>query len=235
MNQDRLNLYEKIYIKIRNKIFTGDLKPGDPLPSENQLCQEYYASRETVRKGLKMLENERLIYSKPKIGYFVNSPNHETIFINFNDPSENIQTSYRSANGIHPDKRLQKILQLDENEKALELSQIIKTSDGIPMALEIKYLPYKRAYPSIESEMRYAVLPDITLAKVESFNFYTDVKISAIKADAETASALECKIGDALLLVEQKYVRQDGTIIGYSKHLAKEPYNALYGYAGVRE
>ena len=68
-------VYEAIYNKLRNQIFSGKFRPGDLLPSENQLCGEFGASRETVRKGLKALEQEGLIFSRPKVGYFVSTPN----------------------------------------------------------------------------------------------------------------------------------------------------------------
>ena len=61
-------LYSIIYKQLRSKILNGSFRPGEMLPSENNLCSEFHASRETVRKGLKELEAEGLIYSKPKIG-----------------------------------------------------------------------------------------------------------------------------------------------------------------------
>ena len=48
--------YTAICKDLRNRIFSGSLRPGDLLPSESQLCAEFGVSRETVRKGLKDLE-----------------------------------------------------------------------------------------------------------------------------------------------------------------------------------
>ncbi len=54
----------KYYIlmeQLREKIVSGKIKPGDKLPSENELSGEYSISRHTVRKALSILENEGYI------------------------------------------------------------------------------------------------------------------------------------------------------------------------------
>ena len=51
-------VYAVVHASLRTQIFTGQYRPGDLLPSESHLCQEFGASRETVRRGLQQLENE---------------------------------------------------------------------------------------------------------------------------------------------------------------------------------
>lgn len=46
---------------IRQSILSGELKPGDKLPSQNQLTVEYGVSRPTLREAMRILEAERLI------------------------------------------------------------------------------------------------------------------------------------------------------------------------------
>lgn len=57
----RLPLYRKIADAIREKISSKIYKVGESLPTEAQLCEEFSASRVTVRQALKLLiENEEL-------------------------------------------------------------------------------------------------------------------------------------------------------------------------------
>jgi GntR family mannosyl-D-glycerate transport/metabolism transcriptional repressor len=57
----RLPLYRKIADAIREKISSKVYKVGEALPTEAQLCEEFSASRVTVRQALKLLiENEEL-------------------------------------------------------------------------------------------------------------------------------------------------------------------------------
>ena len=224
--------YAAIYAALRKRIFNGALSPGDLLPSESQLCAEYNVSRETVRRGLKELDSEGLIYSRPKVGYFVSTPNHEDIHLHMSETLENTTTQYCDIHGILPDGQLQQILNIPGDRKVIELSQLTRDAAGVPQVYHIKYVPYERAYPSVESEMRYAVLPEITFSKVASYEYYTEVSVSAVPAAGKVAQMLECPEGEALLLVEQVFIRQDGTHIGYAQRYSRQSGGKLQGTSG---
>ncbi|MHC4916627.1 MAG: winged helix-turn-helix domain-containing protein, partial [Planctomycetota bacterium] len=57
--------------KLKRDITTGRVKPGQPLPSEDELCRKYGVSRVTVRRSLGRLRSERLLISRPGVGHFV--------------------------------------------------------------------------------------------------------------------------------------------------------------------
>lgn len=56
--------------KLKNDILTGVIKPGDKLPSENELSNQYEMSRHTVRKALSILHNEGYIIVEHGRGSF---------------------------------------------------------------------------------------------------------------------------------------------------------------------
>lgn len=226
------SVYAAIYSKLRSQIFGGKFRPGDLLPSENQLCGEFNASRETVRKGLKELEREGLIYSRPKVGYFVSTPNHSDLTLSFSLDLEGCSTQYSDIHGILADEWLLTKLDVTPMQKVIELSQITRNPEGQPVIYDVKYVPYERAYPSVESEMRFAVLPDITLAKVASYEYYTDVEVSAVAADQRVANALGCQVGDPLLLTERIFIRQDGKRFGYAQQFSRSQFGKLKGTSG---
>ena len=193
-------VYAVVHASLRTQIFTGQYRPGDLLPSESHLCQEFGASRETVRRGLQQLENEGLIFSRPKIGYFVSQPNHNDMVLSLSEELEGTELQYRDIHGILPDERLQELLDIPANRKVIEFSQISRDGEGQPVAYDVKFVPYARAYPSVESEIRYAVLPDLTFAKLSSFSVYSQITVTAVAAEGEPARALECPEGTPLLL-----------------------------------
>lgn len=229
---EHTKVYEAVYNKLRSQIFSGKFRPGDMLPSENQLCGEFSASRETVRKGLKALEQEGLIFSRPKVGYFVSSPNHSDFTLTFQEEYTGCSSQYSDIHGILPDEGLQEKLGIDGSQKVIELSQITRNPSGEPVACDIKYVPYERAYPSVESEMRFAVLPDITLAKVDSFDYYTDIEVSAVGAPERVAQMMQCEAGSPMLLIERIFIRQDGRRIGYSMQFSRGEFGKLRGSSG---
>lgn len=52
---------EVIYQQIYPKIVSGELKPGDRLPSERELAQQFQRSRPIVREALRMLQQDGLL------------------------------------------------------------------------------------------------------------------------------------------------------------------------------
>lgn len=63
--------YHQIAEALRSRITAGNLAPGDALPSEAALRQEFSVSRTTVRRALAELETERLIKALPGTGRVV--------------------------------------------------------------------------------------------------------------------------------------------------------------------
>src|SRR5699024_7238730 len=56
-------LYEKIAEELSKRITSGQLKPGELLPSEGDLCEEFGASRGPVRQAIATLHSEGLVSS----------------------------------------------------------------------------------------------------------------------------------------------------------------------------
>ena len=53
--------YEQVKAFIRGRIASGQWKPGDPVPSEAALMQQFGSSRMTVNRGLRELASEGLV------------------------------------------------------------------------------------------------------------------------------------------------------------------------------
>ena len=52
---------QKIFSQIRTAILEGKLKPGDKLPSEKELVEQFQVSKQTLRESLRALEHMGLI------------------------------------------------------------------------------------------------------------------------------------------------------------------------------
>lgn len=55
---------EEVINQLKEEILGGHLKPGDKLPSERQLSEEFQVSRLTVREALRVLENSGLVITQ---------------------------------------------------------------------------------------------------------------------------------------------------------------------------
>jgi GntR family transcriptional repressor for pyruvate dehydrogenase complex len=64
-------LYEQLAERIRHLILNGALNPGDKLPAEHILAQDYGVSRTVVREAVKTLQQDGLVGGKAGLGTFV--------------------------------------------------------------------------------------------------------------------------------------------------------------------
>lgn len=70
-NAGPLTKYYQVAVELRNAIHQGIYRPGDQLPTVNELSAHYNVSRLTIRDAFKMLQKEGLIVSGRGSGTFV--------------------------------------------------------------------------------------------------------------------------------------------------------------------
>lgn len=63
--------YRQIAAILRRQIESGQLAPGDVLPSEKRLQQEFGVARETARRAVRVLREEGLTITIPGRGTYV--------------------------------------------------------------------------------------------------------------------------------------------------------------------
>ena len=77
VRESKLPIYHQLYEILRGNIVRGEWQPGDILPSETELIEQYQVSRITVRQALEALVNDGLIYRQRGRGTFVAHPTVE--------------------------------------------------------------------------------------------------------------------------------------------------------------
>ncbi|MFQ3787178.1 GntR family transcriptional regulator [Halomonas sp. A29] len=70
----RLPLYARLRDQLASRIANGEWSPGDMIPSENRLAEEYGVALATMRMGLKQLVDEGLLERRRGTGTFVKQP-----------------------------------------------------------------------------------------------------------------------------------------------------------------
>ncbi|MQA17031.1 MAG: GntR family transcriptional regulator [Pseudonocardiaceae bacterium] len=63
--------YEQVADRLRQMITDGELRPGDPLPSETYLSEQFNLSRPTINKAVRVLVTEGLVLVEHGRGSFV--------------------------------------------------------------------------------------------------------------------------------------------------------------------
>jgi GntR family transcriptional repressor for pyruvate dehydrogenase complex len=72
-------LYEQIVQQIEESILKGTLKPGDQLPAERELAQQFGVSRTAVREAVKALREKGLVEAYSGRGTFVTDGTSQAI------------------------------------------------------------------------------------------------------------------------------------------------------------
>jgi DNA-binding GntR family transcriptional regulator len=77
LNRPGVPRYVQLAQLLRARINDDTYSPGDPIPSETTLSQEYEIARMTVRKAVAMLVDERRLYIVRGVATFVGTPPYE--------------------------------------------------------------------------------------------------------------------------------------------------------------
>ena len=68
-------LHRQLFLVLHDEIARGAIPAGEPLPTEQQLCEQFGVSRITVRRALADLASQGYITRRQGVGSFVREPN----------------------------------------------------------------------------------------------------------------------------------------------------------------
>lgn len=199
-------LHEQIRSDFESRILSGDLAPGDRLPIEQDVMQQYGCSRMTVNKALSALAVAGLIDRRKKAGTFVARPRVHSMVLDVPD----IAAQVRGRGQDYAYRSLRRILRqagLDREEAVLAgpgmLMQIdgLHMVDGAPLAIEYRLVSVT-AVPDIAQADLEQVPPGSWLLQHVPWT-EAETRISAIAALDEAAALLEVEPGTPCLSVER--------------------------------
>jgi len=215
-------LYYQLENILREKINSGEYRPGDSLPTEDQLVHAYGVSRITVRQALSALENDELILRKRGRGSFVTGRQVKIESMKLTGMIEDIiamgiKTKMKIIDFgfVHPPKKVIESLELDEDTQALRIERI-RLIKECPIIYSLNYIP-----PDLGSQIE---MKDITLQPlINILERKCKVKIGrgsqiieATVADSRIASYLEVMTGAPLLRIERTVSDKKGKPVNYA-------------------
>jgi GntR family transcriptional regulator len=209
-------IYFQIQTQLLQKIQSGQLRAGDPLPSEEELGRIFDVSRMTARHALQALKSQGFASRHKGQGTFVSRPRVEKDIAHLSG-----FTAEMRALGMKPSSR---ILQSEtvpaEADVASRLSvalgahvfylRRLRLADDIPVALEQVWLP-EQLFPGIEkvdfSRMSlYQVLREQYGVRVSR----ADEVLEARSASRSEAQLLEVAPRSSLLVMSRTLWSADG-------------------------
>ena len=203
---------------LRQRILRGDFSPGEKIPGEWQLSQEFNVSRGTVRKAIDTLLHEGLLRTEQGQGtYVVDDPRRHRPFLflsNFNDETTRQnqipRTTLIAKRTFSAPTSVVHRLSLVKGEEIIYISRLRWANDQ-PVVYEQRYLA-KRLCPSlIEEDLERQSVHELLVKKYRLPLVRAIVSIEAHVLNDEEASLLQTRAGTAAFYLERlTYTLIDG-------------------------
>lgn len=205
---------------LEKKILSGQLKAGEPLPSENDLGREYELSRATVRKGLSLLAERGLISAQQGRGTFVSRTSLDRAEFLMNEFNVHVEQMGKRPGHRLIDVRFRKELP----EVAASLGMLAEQgilyycrlllADNEPVAVEHKYMSYSKGRPILENEFQYKAFSEIITIHTDMLPVRSQAILSAAGVSEFDAKLLNMAPGSPALKLQQVLYDSDDKAIG---------------------
>jgi GntR family transcriptional regulator len=194
---------------LRGKILSGELEPGDQIPTEDALGQEYGVSRGTVRQAISTLVHEGLIRREQGRGTFVNLLRSGRAFFTLTGFDEDMRRQHR-----HPSTRLLTLevvpatpevaerLALALNEPVIHIVRL-RLADERPVVHETRYLAYCLCSALVDDDLEAESIHALLIHKYRIPLIRTIHTIEARILPREGARLLQVEPGTAAFFVDR--------------------------------
>lgn len=217
-------LYKNIANELRQLIKDGIYSEGEKLPSERHLCENYNASRITIRQALELLEQEQLVVRRHGKGTFVLPSKYNQLLndlYSFKDEIEKSgdtpSTKMLDIELVKIDEYLSQKTALDIGTKVYKLTRL-RLSNGQPLMYEVSYIPHASA-PNLDhynfSKLSlYRTLQDQYNVRIDKAH----ETLNATLIQKHEAEYLQQKEGSVAMYI-QRFAYSNNQLIEYTKSI----------------
>jgi len=216
-------LYHQIQRRLLDQIQSGELKPGDPLPSIQQIASRMGVSQMTVRQAVGALCERGVIYSRQGKGTFISGIKLERDFRQVLSFSEETQgrgatpsSKVLSFRIQTPIREVKEALGLSDEERVFNLRRV-RCGDSIPMGIESSCLPVQLCPGLIETFDPATSLYEELSHQYGIQLMVTDEVVEVGKASAEDARLLQIAPQSPIFLFTRVSYLENGTPVEHVK------------------
>ncbi len=206
-----LPAYYRLQEALRGKIEDGHWKPGEPIPSERLITEEYKISVGTVKKALGNLVGEGYLYRVQGKGTFVGrstlrqeSLRYYRMVREFNDGMAELEVRLLGIKEIQGFEPANRFLEISTDMKLYEIKRVF-SSDQRPVVYAVSYI--SRGMFKDFDRVALSCLDKSTLYETVEKNYGLPTirnreLFGATRADARTAGILNIEKGEPVLTIE---------------------------------
>ncbi|HET9921590.1 MAG TPA: GntR family transcriptional regulator [Ktedonobacteraceae bacterium] len=194
---------------MREKIRTGEWKPGDLIPSERELGEKYGISRMTARQAITDLVNEGMFYREQGKGTFVSQRKVTQQLMRLTGFTEDIRargqkpgTKVLSASMLPADEDTAERLRIKPQEPVFRL-QRLRLADGEPLAVELSQLHFHGCERLLEEDLEHNSLYRQLETQYGLPLMEAEQELEAGLAGNEESQLLKVPVGSAVLFIRR--------------------------------
>jgi GntR family transcriptional regulator len=204
---------------LRQQIATGILRPGDRIPSETQLSEQYEVSPMTARRALTILLDEGLATAMRGRGTFVKPLVLTTATFGLDAlerlfDGERTSVRFLSVRTTPATAHISRKLGVAVDDKVISIRRLL-SRDGQPVAYHREYLILDTLRPVVEAEMGITSLQGLFDGKGETVLRSGDLRIQATVLREEEAQLLGADAGSAAFRIEHLFFDFDDTAVSW--------------------
>lgn len=220
--------YRQVADALRRQILDRRLAPGDCLPPERQLCDQFGASRITIRRALQILAEEMLIERRQGLGTFVSAgPSRRIPLLNSDFSGSmarhapDLERALESRHWMQASAEVANALQLMVGSRVL-FARRLDLLRATTVAFDEVYLPESMSDFLADDDLaqlrfleRWQAVQQIRLSHLSQ-------RIEAVAADRKQAKLFKVKVGAPVLKETDIVFLPDGgpcgLFVSYYRH-----------------
>jgi len=217
-------MYRQIADTLREQISSGELKPGDALPTESALQEMFSVSRVTIRQALKRLTEEQIIESIQGSGSYVKEErvNYDIyqltgFYEKLADRNVDTHSDVKVFEVIKADARLAEKLQLAPDDKVWHVKRVrfIKQK---PVNLEETWMPL-----ALFADLTWEVMENSKYHYIEQIKKMvidrSEQELLPVMPSAEAIAALSLDPAKPILEKVSRGFLKDGRVFEFSRNV----------------
>lgn len=208
---------------LRERIRSGEWKPGSLIPSERELSEKYGISRMTARQAITDLVNEGIFYREQGKGTFVSNRKITQQLIHLTGFTEDIRargqlpsTKVLSAEMSPADEATAEKLRIEPGTLIFRL-QRLRLADDEPLAIEVSQIHFKGCERLLEEDLEHNSLYRVLESKFGIMLMEADQELEAGLVGNDEAQILNIAPGSPVLFTRRTTYTERNQPIEYAR------------------
>ena len=224
---------------MRERIASGELRPGERIPSVPELSAAFGVASMTARQAIDHLSREGVVVKERGLGTFVKSPSLDSAVFGLEDlrrqmTDDAVQVRVLSAHSVQATQRVAQKLGLKRGQLVISIKRLLMR-DEAPIFYHSEYLIRNPRRPLVEGELGVTALRGLFSGLGE-----TDIKNGELTLHASALTAIEAdylgeKAGTLAWVIEHLFNDFDNKPVSWGRFICRADRLTMKARIGITD